>query len=493
MSVAKRIPKLRVFAWGDSKVGPLGGRKIKKYSIDKPLIFDIPNPTVVTAGWSHNGILSSDGLSYVLGRTHDIKNVFYISRMFRLTCRLLRVWKSIESPTPRYITFPEDHLPKDDPIISIDTSACLTGIVTESGKAFLYGDNRHGQCGNGEPCERVWDPSPLVGIREEDRIESIALGFSHGLAMTRGGAVYAWGKGERGQLGIKGAQSSEFAKIIPAFDHERELPKVKELPVETMMRIGGDGGANTMGTQISDGNTDYIAADTLFENLGDNNNGNKNMKSSVIAQRKYAQLQTSNIDHSSFRLENESFHAIKIKCGLNHSACVTNKGDLLIWGKYCSSQVDEESSRQNKMQDQFVPRKLNLTSKALDVACGQFHTTALTADGSLWVCGFQTAAIAKRRAMANDEEYDELDVLSRFIPQPERVDLENSQIFYTDGEEIVKLEAGWGTNVAVTNHGYVYEYDWDEPPRRVKGLEDIFVHDIGLGWQHTIVIGEKRK
>ena len=130
--------------------------------------------------------------------------------------------------------------------------------------------------------------------------------------------------------------------------------------------------------------------------------------------------------------------------------------------------------------------------KALDVACGQFHTTALTADGSLWICGFQTAEIAKRRALANEEEYDELDLLSRFIPQPERVDIESSQLFHTDGEEIVKIKAGWGTNVAITNQGNVYEYDWDEPPRRMKGLENIFVHDIGLGWQHTIVIGEER-
>ena len=97
MSVAKHISKLRVFVWGDSKIGSLGGKGIKKYNINKPLIFDIPNPSAVAAGWSHNGILSSDGLSYVLGRTHDIKNVFYISRMFRITCRLLRVWNSIES------------------------------------------------------------------------------------------------------------------------------------------------------------------------------------------------------------------------------------------------------------------------------------------------------------------------------------------------------------------------------------------------------------
>ena len=427
-----------------------------------------------------------------LGRTHDIKNVFYISRMFRMTCRLVRVWNSIESPSPRYLTVPEDHLPKNDPIISMDTSACLTGIVTESGKAFLYGDNRHGQCGNGEPCERVWDPAPLIGVREGDRIESLALGFSHGLAMTQGGAVYSWGKGERGQLGIKGAQSSEFAKILPAFDHERELPQHKALPAEILNRI--EGGTNNVPRQLQDGNDDQkhanISADTLLQNLG-NEDLDVKVTSNLVAQRKYAQLVKSNIDDSSFRLENESFHAVSISCGLNHSACVTTKGDLLVWGKYCSSRVSEEDKK-NRMDDQFVPRKLLLPSKALDVACGQFHTTALTADGSLWISGFQTADIAKRRALADEKDYDELDVLSRFVPQPQRVDTESSQIFALNNEEILKIRAGWGKNVIVTNLGYVYEFDWDEPPRRIKELENIFVHDISLGWQHNIAIGEER-
>ena len=82
MSIASRVSKRLVFVWGDSKVGGLGGRGIRKRPAKNPITFDIPNPAAVTAGWSHSGIISSDGLSYVLGRTHDIKNVFIYQGCF---------------------------------------------------------------------------------------------------------------------------------------------------------------------------------------------------------------------------------------------------------------------------------------------------------------------------------------------------------------------------------------------------------------------------
>lgn len=42
---------------------------------------------------------------------------------------------------------------------------------------------------------------------EEDPVEDACLGFQHALVRTRGGRAFAWGKGERGQLG-NGATAS---------------------------------------------------------------------------------------------------------------------------------------------------------------------------------------------------------------------------------------------------------------------------------------------
>ena len=43
---------------------------------------------------------------------------------------------------------------------------------------------------------------PSASETSQMKVVEVALGFNHALARTRGGAVYSWGKGERGQLGL---------------------------------------------------------------------------------------------------------------------------------------------------------------------------------------------------------------------------------------------------------------------------------------------------
>jgi alpha-tubulin suppressor-like RCC1 family protein len=42
----------------------------------------------------------------------------------------------------------------------------------------------------------------IVGVKERELIKKIATGKSHVLALTESGRVYAWGKNDKGQLGI---------------------------------------------------------------------------------------------------------------------------------------------------------------------------------------------------------------------------------------------------------------------------------------------------
>lgn len=42
----------------------------------------------------------------------------------------------------------------------------------------------------------------IVGEKERELVKKIATGKSHVLALTESGRVYAWGKNDKGQLGI---------------------------------------------------------------------------------------------------------------------------------------------------------------------------------------------------------------------------------------------------------------------------------------------------
>lgn len=70
---------------------------------------------------------------------------------------------------------------------------------TDSGTLYSWGWNKFGQLGLGHnndtdiPCE--------VRIGNNDRIENIASGWRHTLAISTSGKCYAWGRGVNGQLG----------------------------------------------------------------------------------------------------------------------------------------------------------------------------------------------------------------------------------------------------------------------------------------------------
>ena len=105
----------------------------------------------------------------------------------------------------------------------------LTGLVARSGRAFFFGGNKFGQCGTGVPpqlhgADVIALPAegagagdsadgggggggalaPVEGFAPGERVVGLAVGQEHALAVTDRGACYAWGRGDRGQLGQGG-------------------------------------------------------------------------------------------------------------------------------------------------------------------------------------------------------------------------------------------------------------------------------------------------
>ncbi len=81
--------------------------------------------------------------------------------------------------------------------------------------------------------------------------------------------------------------------------------------------------------------------------------------------------------------------------GFNHAAALTADGAVWVWGKMQALGVKEEARRDGGRpalhDDQLFPRRLPLPpgTRAVDVACGHFHTSLLLADGRLLMCGMR--------------------------------------------------------------------------------------------------------
>ncbi|CCI48945.1 unnamed protein product [Albugo candida] len=116
-------------------------------------------------------------------------------------------------------------LKDDESIERIFCSTALSLILTKSGKVYSTGANAYGQCGIGTESVSIHKPQRILFSGEEkdtqdEIIIDVASGYQHGIALTENGAVYTWGKGERGQLGYGTANTKRPQQVI-ALKNER--------------------------------------------------------------------------------------------------------------------------------------------------------------------------------------------------------------------------------------------------------------------------------
>ena len=70
-----------------------------------------------------------------------------------------------------------------------------TLAVTGDGGLFSWGDGSENRLGLGESCGHVLRPARVRGALSEAVVVTAAAGFSHSLAITHDGALFAWGRG----------------------------------------------------------------------------------------------------------------------------------------------------------------------------------------------------------------------------------------------------------------------------------------------------------
>jgi hypothetical protein len=78
--------------------------------------------------------------------------------------------------------------------------------------------------------------------------------------------------------------------------------------------------------------------------------------------------------------------AISVGCGSNYTAILMDDGTVLV----CGSNTNGQLGRNNIANRSTVVSVLGISSQAIAVACGQFHTAILMNDGTVRGCGFNS-------------------------------------------------------------------------------------------------------
>ncbi|MDR1295298.1 MAG: hypothetical protein LBK59_10185, partial [Bifidobacteriaceae bacterium] len=95
------------------------------------------------------------------------------------------------------------------PVIAVSAGQMYTAVLTEDGAIYTSGHNEYGQLGDGTVVHysKPWEPGwPSTKVDADGVVfTAVAAGYTHTLALSDEGKVYAWGADESGQLGPNGA------------------------------------------------------------------------------------------------------------------------------------------------------------------------------------------------------------------------------------------------------------------------------------------------
>ncbi|KAM0855667.1 hypothetical protein ACQ4PT_049609 [Festuca glaucescens] len=328
----------------------------------------------------------------------------------------------------------------------------------------------------------------------------VSAGASHSVALLAGNVLCSWGRGEDGQLGHGDAEDRLVPTVISGFDapgitsvicgadhttaYSEEEQQVYSWGWGDFGRLGHGNSSDVFtpqpvkalqGIQIKQlacGDSHCLAVTMAGEvqSWGRNQNG---------------QLGLGTTEDSLLPQKIQAFEGICVKmiaAGAEHTAAVTEDGDIYGWGwgRYGNLGLGDRN-------DRYVPEKVSLVEeeKMVRVACGWRHTITVSSSGSLYTYGW-----SKYGQLGHGDFEDHL--------VPHKVDaLKDSSTSQISG--------GWRHTMALTSDGKLYGWGWNKfgqvgagdiedhcSPVEINFPEEQKVAQVACGWRHTLAFTEKK-
>eukprot|EP01035_Chromulina_nebulosa_P018786 gene18786-24553_t len=286
----------------------------------------------------------------------------------------------------------------------IDLSCGLghTLFLIESGSVYSWGNGGNGRLGLGDTSDR--SIATLISSMSDEIIVSIQCGASHSLALTGSGSVYTWGKNTQGQCGVSHTDDVLKPKMIRTLPFNYHVITQLAAGWEHSLALTEDGKVFSWGSGYKDGRRSVVppvlglgyneirhtpneitsllgipvakiasgwdhclALDRLGKVLswGSGQNG------------KLGQNSEENYTIPCFIRSLDSHKIVNISAGCEHSAAITDKGELFMWGHGDGGRLGLGDNNQCS-----VPTTVSLFKKmglsVYNVYCGDKFTIAIT-------------------------------------------------------------------------------------------------------------------
>jgi alpha-tubulin suppressor-like RCC1 family protein len=226
----------------------------------------------------------------------------------------------------------------------------LSPNVDSEAAVYAWGRGEYGQLGHGS--RQGANFPKLVSMPQNVVVVKLSLGTSHSCALCTYGNVYSWGYGGDGRLGHGDEEDVLVPKMIESLQNEH--------------LVDIDCGELHSGATTETGKV-FLWGFGKNGRLGLGNNTENRLTPTCVEEGFLG------------------FDIASISCGGLHTACLSSRGEIFTFGLGKDGRLghgNEDNSHRPQMV-QFFGR-----IKIAQVICGGHHTSALDVEGRIWTWGF---------------------------------------------------------------------------------------------------------
>ena len=321
-------------------------------------------------------------------------------------------------------------------------NSCAQNNSGPSLAVFSWGRGEDGQLGIGDTSDQ--DEPTYVDALRGVGVQQIACGSGHTVVLTNDGEVYTWGRGDDGRLG----HGDNGWKYVPRM--------ILSLAGHVICQVTC--GSYHTAAVACNGDL-YTWGGGMYGKLG---HGNESGHSTPK------------------RLERlVGFTVTNIACGSRHTAVITSTGDLYTWG----DKENGVAGHGDNEGHQYTPKLLDKLAGKRVVqlsACG-FHTGCLTDTGDVYTWGE-----GKFGRLGHGTE--------RNCHSPRLVE-------GLMGKHPIQIACGGFHTAVITQDGSMYTFGGGEhgqlghgdkvnkvQPTLVQTLRDVSISQITCGWSHSVAL-----
>ena len=209
-----------VYTWGAGEQGQLGRKVLERRKIHGT----VPEK-IVLGSRSHKAVVVGAGnySSYAVDEQGTVW-AWGLNNMGQTGTGFTSASADGEVQQPKkVIGLSKAELGGDATVVQIVGGEHHTLFLTSDGRVYACGRSEGGQLGLADDDEAFKDrefpdmlaePARVTFPDADDPVVQISVGVHNNLAVTRGGALYAWGNGPSGELGVSGSEQARTPTVV---------------------------------------------------------------------------------------------------------------------------------------------------------------------------------------------------------------------------------------------------------------------------------------